>query len=460
MSLTKTPRQIYLLLLIPVLSTPSNLLDQQNNEQETTLVDFAKKTFLQQSKLYKTTLIIRSEEDRMADQFLKEVSQETSMSFLTLNLRNYSLDIELNTTTEKPDMIIFFLDENSNNLTVVLFGIELCPLWNIRANHLFLARGIDEEIYKEWLKEGFDFLFDKQAYKAVVTFFLGSEFKLFTYDPFLVKYNIDITKDSKEELFKQVRNMKGYELKTYHFDEVLKNKLVIKEENGKRVYGGMDGKYVSTAVEALNATLIIHNLSEDFDKSLIDNVDGSADVASGIVYIRASFDLDILFNNVPTYPHYHFDHVFLNERNDFLILVPSGAKIPQYLYLFSIVPVVVLIPTLGVMFVVSFVTWMSHRLLKVRVDCLVVLADNWRILLNSSTPNRRRGQHERLLLILWLYFCLIFDTLFTSILTSTLIKPKYYDDIDTLQQLYQTDIKVIIYGYYEDNMMNKYLTSG
>lgn len=71
----------------------------------------------------------------------------------------------------------------------------------------------------------------------------------------------------------------------------------------------------------------------------------------------------------------------------------------------------------------------------------------FRFLLNESPPDRDRKQRERFIVVLWVLHCIVFATLFQSILMSALVVPRYYPEVDTFEDLYKTDIKVYTAEY-------------
>lgn len=63
-------------------------------------------------------------------------------------------------------------------------------------------------------------------------------------------------------------------------------------------------------------------------------------------------------------------------------------------------------------------------------------------MLNESPPSRLN--RSRILFSVWSLHSLVIVTLFQSFLISNLIKPKYYENIDTIRDLLKTNLK--IYG--------------
>lgn len=110
---------------------------------------------------------------------------------------------------------------------------------------------------------------------------------------------------------------------------------------------------------------------------------------------------------------------------------------PQYLYMMMLVPGNVWGAILLTLIGVAIARWVlggKHA---------TPFLDNISFLLGTTAPNRPRMKSpERLLLALWMFGCLVLDTLFQTTLMSTLVAPKFYPDLDTLEDLSSTDMKV------------------
>lgn len=64
------------------------------------------------------------------------------------------------------------------------------------------------------------------------------------------------------------------------------------------------------------------------------------------------------------------------------------------------------------------------------------------LLLNVSISERQRKWQARLVLLSWMVQCIVMSVLIQSTLTTCLVAPKYYQDIDTFEDLYKTNLKV------------------
>lgn len=435
--------RIVLLLLLRGVSCGIELAERW---QEDELVNYARQVYLNECRWCRITLVIRSEKDELANDFLDRVSSYAAVtSFWTMKLIDYTFEQDLNVTVEHADFIVFFLDETSNNVSMVLYGIEFSVMWNIRAKHLFIVKGVGSSWYLNWAKEAFEYLWAKQALKAFIAFFLDDDIKVMTYNPYIDAYDIDVTdeKDNSPLYQDKVTDMYGYPLKMYHFDNVYRDTFYVEQSNGKTRYRGIDGKYAGTIAEVLNATIIIHPLTDDFSPKILNRADPKTNLMDAMQFFRASFDLDMFLNVMKVFSDYeNIDYVCLNERDDLVIVLPRGEKIPQYLYLLLILPLNVFFATVAVLLVISLVMWANQKFSNSTTDGVRIFGDNLRVLLNSPTPNRERNGKEKLLVVLWMFFCLICDSMFTTVLITKLVRPQFYPDINTLEELYQTNITI------------------
>lgn len=192
----------------------------------------------------------------------------------------------------------------------------------------------------------------------------------------------------------------------------------------------------------MNATIEIRRLSEDIDETIMANIDMSINFMQGIEMLRSQYDFDFLCTAIQTYTDNEMSHIFLHEMNKMFILVPASQPIPHYLYIARIVPLSVFILTVFLLLMTTGLIITVKKLSKQNYKCTIILEDNLRLLMNTSIPLRRRRRAERIIFSLWLFFCLIFGLMFSSHLASVLIKLEYYHNIDTFEELYETDIKV------------------
>lgn len=237
-----------LLLLITLIPASGSICVPEKYDEEKEFVHFAKSIYQNECKYCRTALIIHTPNDQ-SNKFLKTVAEDNpATAFLTLPVNNLTLQQEFTGIKEKSDFVFAFLDANSINISFVVFQIEILSVWNPRAKHLFLVTGLNNLNYQPWLEESFKSLWERQVLRSIIGFHLEGRFKIFTYDPFLGQYDIDVTSGkSKPSVFMgRIKNMHGYPLRGYHLDAIYKNTLITDIQNGKTLYKGFDGKYTGT----------------------------------------------------------------------------------------------------------------------------------------------------------------------------------------------------------------------
>lgn len=187
---------------------------------------------------------------------------------------------------------------------------------------------------------------------------------------------------------------------------------------------------------------MVHRLSEDFDEQTINSANTNLPFAQFVNLFKDLFDFDAIMNSMKIYSDNGLDKVFLYERNDIFICIPSGEVIPPYLYIFLILPGSVWVAIIISIGLVTLGMVVVRKFSKLEVDFVKIFYDNIRLLLNSSAPFYERNNKEKLLYLLWMFHCLIIITVFQSTLMTTLVVPKYYPNIQSLRELYKTDIEV------------------
>lgn len=428
-----------------ILSQSLVVQDEINNSK---LTNYAITIYKDHCKECKTLLLIFPEDDVFCNHFIKSFSQEDTL-LLTIEMTNYTVNpVGYDEDFYKPEFTIMILTGFSNNLEAVIFGIEEYNFWNIRGKFLIVLT--DDTGTSDWVEESFQFFWEKQVLRVIISYLdINGELKIYSFNPFRNESLIDLSKENIPKNYNKITNMYGNPLRLYNFDLVLRENVKKIIRNGKVVYIGIDGKYFNLLAEVLNASLIVHNLSEDFDESTILGADTNMPLGKYINIFIELFDFDLFMNVLRIYSDNELDKIYLNERSDVFIMIPSGKIIPHYYYIFLIVPYDVWSAMFLSLFLITVAMKVMRNNMKKKRNFRLIFNDNLRLLMNSPIPEVKRNLKEKMLLILWIFHCIVITLVFQSILTSTLIIPKYYPVVDTLEELYQTDIMVsIYYSYY------------
>lgn len=355
--------------------------DNENVESYKNLAEFAAKMFQTECQNCKTTLVITTEHDVMADIFFMAIGQrqQYDMGIFTIRMDNFTTYQNGEYPGYHPDMTVVFLNEESYaSSDAVIFAIEELPFWYIRGKFLIVADGVPEDD-DDWIQDTFQAFWEKQALRVLICFWRDG-LKLYSYNPFLENFGYDVTdrSDLSEIFAHKIRNMYGYPIKTYHFDTVLTDRVRVIEKDGKKTYAGFDGMYLGTVISVLNASLIIHGVSEDFGDDLVQNADLNTSFSKFIEVFTNMYDFDMLTNAARAYIDNDLDKMSLYERDDMVILVPRAQRIPQYLLIFQIVPYNVWFASLTSLFAVSVTMILIRRYSYQRIYVGNIMLDNFR----------------------------------------------------------------------------------
>lgn len=186
---------------------------------------------------------------------------------------------------------------------------------------------------------------------------------------------------------------------------------------------------------------------------MISDAEVDMDFMEAMTVLRSQYDFDILCLAIGYIPENLMDKIFIHEMDTQLILVPAPQMLPQYLYILRIVSMAIWIATFSLLIMIAILIAFAKKNSREKFGWLTLFEDNMRLLVNASLPERIRGGQEKILLLLWMFYCLIFDTMFNSYLTSALVRPKYYPAINTFEDLYKTDLKVNKYVELNNKVM-------
>lgn len=454
--------------LLPYVLTVLELLEDNlvRDQRLILLSDFTYKIVKQFCKLCNAILIVHVPFEETSEIFF-ETKFTTSLYTILVDGNGTSIeDNPLNITYNGyiPDLTIFFLDTESCSIESMIFSIELSWNWNIRGMFLVVVNGDKDEIDFE---EFFTSFWERQALRVVMVFNIEDKIQMVTFDPFKKDYNIELSWEDLDTnwLKRLVTNMVGTTIKLYQFDLVLTDAAVKKvSPNGEETWVGPDGMFFSVYAKSMNTTLEVHRISDDFDDDMIKNADPSLPFSQYFNLFSEMYDFDILFNRMQTFSDNNLDHIFLYERNDWRIIVPKTGLVPQYLYVVLLVKgdvwAATLVSLLGMILLRKIIGRESSA---PTLDNLAYLLGKYFIisniflkyhLLGTSAPHRRGMRTlEKIILGLWAINCVVIGTMFQTSLMSALIVPKYYPNMDSLQQLYISGLNV--YGAEYTNIQIK-----
>lgn len=295
-------------------------------------------------------------------------------SIIKLN-SNYTTEVELNYNNQ-PDILMLYVKEY-DTIENVVFGIELFSFWNIHSKFFVVIENPVDDF--EWLVETFGSFWERQIIRVFICF-VTEKLEFFTYNPFLNMSLIDLFKENDaEKLFDgKIKNLYQHPIKLYHFDYVYNHTLVITHQNGKKVLLGRDGIFYNSVADVLNASLDIHYLSEDFNMDVVKNTDASSSFMDYMQVLADIYDYDGVLNALSTLEDNRMDLVILAESNNIRILVPKAVMIPQYMYIFFIIPLKEWCYILSSLFIVSIAMGCIEKVRFGRYNIVILFLENYR----------------------------------------------------------------------------------
>jgi hypothetical protein len=237
------------------------------------------------------------------------------------------------------------------------------------------------------------------------------------------------------------------------FDHQPKSILKVTEDGKIDSIGGEDGILLLVLAKHMNITPIIQMPKDKTDMSFL-RPDGVVTGSTGdIIYDRADISFNSRFlrydyiNDVDfTYPH---------DKEGFCIIVPKAERIPEYLCLFlPFHPVLWL--ACGVSIIVTATFWYLTKL-KVtgRASYIHILINTCAVFLSVPLRLNTFHKHGRMFFFAWMYSSMVLTALYKSSLTTYLLIPQFYEDIDTLQDFDDSGLTLVMFpGIKESVLLN------
>lgn len=294
----------------------------------------------------------------------------------------------------------------------------------------------------EWLSDTLQEIWNHYLLNYFVVCY-KSKLEVFSYNPFFKETSrYSGFTDNKDKL----KNMNGYPLKIFIFEDPPRT---IRKDG---VFYGRDARLLYGLIEYMNASVIIETPIENANDPYEQMYCGIWNENFDVGFVSAFQTNEAITAKVKfTYP---------SRRDDVVVIVHKALKIPQYKYIFLIFDTILWLSIFGSMFLV--VAFESYTLYKSQTSCYNCVSqsilDTYLILLNKSITYLEKGPYSvRLLLTFWLYCSIIINVAFQCALTSIVITPKYENEINTLEELRQTDLRVTINQYHFSSIPSRVL---
>jgi hypothetical protein len=241
----------------------------------------------------------------------------------------------------------------------------------------------------------------------------------------------------------RLRDLNGYPLRVSMFDHQPKSILKVTESGKVHGIGGEDGILLSALTQHMNFSLTVRVPRDIVDMSYR-RPDGVVTGSTGdIVYNRADVSFNSRFlrydyvNDVDfTYPH---------DNEGFCIIVPKARQIPEYLCLFLPFSSVLWIAC-GVSVMVTTTFWyLTEVKVKGSSSYTNALINTCAVFLAVPLRYHAFQKHGRIFFFTWMYVSTVLTTMYQSFLITALVVPKFYKDINTLQDFDESGLKLVMF---------------
>lgn len=444
--------KVILVLIVCGTSHANITVFDYNTDHIRGLAEFAASAYHFYCDFCKATLIVHDNDEIIPNYFLKMLTLEHfNMSIISLSLAaddsNYELNgIFVGTIIELT--IVFWSERFLTRPEYFLNSVERSPYWNRNSKMLIIATGSIPTDYTHWLDYTFKTFWKRKILRVFICFLMNEHMHIYMYNPFIGDFVRNISKATAEQyktyLEYDLLDLYGYPLKTFAYDINPYNQRMVYgglDLFGRPRYYGLDGHFMTEVLNILNVTEDIRRESKEM---LLTGPSNNNSKALGLSKFFEKYDFDILFTAIPANRESNVDYLFLHERDDLCLVVPTGLPVPQYWYIFLVIPIEM---WLGIVTSLLLVALFLHLLRRP-----AAMLDTYRVIINVPLVDSAQPVDlpERTVLATWIVFALFSTAVFQCTMTSTLVLPKYYDDIETIQDVIRVNLTI----YASDNERN------
>ncbi|GLV35518.1 Ionotropic receptor 85a, partial [Carabus blaptoides fortunei] len=415
-----------LLVLIVSGATYANItLLDYNTDNISELLEFATGAYHLYCKYCRATLIVHDEDEIISNYFFEMLTHyDFNMSIISLSLSGQESTCELNgkfAGTIIELTIVFWTERYYNKPDYFLDSMEKSPYWNRFSKMIIIVTGNIPTDYIGWLEYTFKTFWKRKILRVFICFWMHGHMHVYMYNPFIEHFAKNISDATTEQYVSYIEyellDLYGYPLKAFIYDIYPYSQRV---EYGRAdifdriTYTGLDGHFITEVRNILNVTLHLRRESNGMFLNKFRTKNPNKTVAITIQNFLQTHDLDIWFTAMSARRQSNANLLFLHERDDLCIVVPTGAAIPQYWYIFLVIPVEMWIGIVTSLLLVALFLHLLHR--------PTAILDTYRIITNVPLvdPAQPVDLPERTVLATWIVFALITTAVFQCTLTSTL----------------------------------------
>lgn len=336
------------------------------------------------------------------------------------------------------EMNVIFLD-NVEEIHTVLKSLQRHSFFHVYGNMFFIVCNPIEET--NWIEDTCKEIWQKR----ILNFFLiyyTTQLEVITYNPFFNTYTnyTNIAVNYRDLLNDKLNDLNGYRLCA---GSVVDYPRIV-YQNGK--YYGNDVTFIADIVKHMNATLDISlpsnyiALHGNIKKGLFD-----FSVATRFIYDFQDLESIIITAEEFTYPF---------SKEGYTVIAPKGKLRNPILNLFYTFDIYVWILITTVIALITYEIYYIDKILKCprRDDPFV---QTLRIFVNLPTPELEVSVPTKTYLIIFtIWFSVIINIAFQSSLTSALVTARYSKDIDSIKDLEESHLNILISKGFADIIPN------
>lgn len=304
------------------------------------------------------------------------------------------------------------------------------------------------------VKEMFKIFWQREVLNAIIIFWTD-QLNCVTYTPFGEQFvqRLNVSETRTEQLFyEKAKNLRGHVLRLGMFFEP--QRANITKVDGKTTMSGIDGGVASMIIRRMNATLQLIRPKDGAELGEIFPNKSS----NGIFALLKNDVVDASFNARfyrMSYFHGSIEPTLTLGRDDLCILVPRtgiSLNLDNIFDAFEL-PVwtfaIIALPVYAFFFHVYFGKWRGYRKSHSLSHSFLRLF-GWN--LNQPYMRPPKTTLTKILLGLWITYSAVITTWYNSNLTSYLMVKPRLPDIDTLEQLKQSNYHILTMPRYADVM--------
>ncbi|EFA00319.1 hypothetical protein TcasGA2_TC003157 [Tribolium castaneum] len=322
-----------------------------------------------------------------------------------------------------------------SNRFMTAFEMETCNLWSPKSRIFFIIAGTVNNF--SVIEESLEIIWSRKILNFVLVF-VNTQINVLSYNGFAQEKIVNLT-NSRDFFPNKLLDINGHVLKIGMFKDTPRN-----TKNSKGQWYGPDYELLEAITFMMNATLqIVESAQEEHFNGLYDNV------LNGIVD----------FSFIPLYKFDTFSQIdfsYPRKLENLVVLVPKAGQIPQESYLFLIFDYKIWLSVLVFLFLISCVLKQAQFVVKKRQNSFIYwLFEAWKCFIGSggTTSFGRKETPVKFILTVWMLGSIIVSACFQCSFTSSFTKPKYFDEINTLDDLRQTGLRIFCADYYKNYLL-------